>query len=61
MLFRSVYAPEHVLEGHGEDVLDATAWAALLADLAHACDVVEGRATGGDEEFVGFLRAGQAR
>ena len=57
----AAYDPAYALEGHDEDVHDAAAWAMRLADLAYACDVVEGRATGGDAELVQQLRAGQAR
>jgi glyoxylase-like metal-dependent hydrolase (beta-lactamase superfamily II) len=53
----AAYAPAQVLEGHDQEILDAAAWAARLAELAHACDVAEGRAESGDEELVSFLRA----
>lgn len=53
----AAFDPAYALEGHDEDVHDAAAWAMRLADLAYACEVVEGRATGGDEELVSQLRA----
>ncbi len=64
------FNPAVAIEGHDEGVHDAVAWAARLAELAHACDLVECEgagalaAAGDDEELaelVGFLLAGAAR
>lgn len=61
-------APLHALEGHDEDVADAAGWAARMAELTTACDLVATHGavaaamTGGDEglaEVVGVLLAGE--
>ncbi len=64
------FDPAFALEGHDEDVADADAYAARLAELLRACDLVEAHGEGasahaaGDEplaELVGQLVAGSRR
>ncbi len=64
------FDPAHALEGHDEEVADADAYAARLAQLRRACDLVEAHGgdalaeAAGDEllaELVGQLVAGERR
>lgn len=65
------FAPARALEGHDEDVADAAAYAARIAGLRRACDLVDAHgadapahvpAGDGDlADLVGQLLAGEAR
>ncbi|MFM7693199.1 MAG: MBL fold metallo-hydrolase [Actinomycetota bacterium] len=64
------FDPAHALEGHDEEVADAAAYAARLAELTRACDLFEAHGEGalaradGDEslaELVAQLVAGARR